>query len=144
MGSARDRANGRNLVAKHLRSGGEVRADTAAAFTEYLRRFGTVLSDRNTAVVTSFTNELFTSIVDGSIVTGAPPLPVATGALKSSYAITQEGPATFRIHSSDIAALAVEYHWRGAKYRNGGPHGRAITVAGAPRLLAMVTREVVG
>lgn len=142
--SARDRANGRGIVAKHLREGGVYRADTADAFTAYLTQFGRTLDERNTAVLDEFTALAFESMVEGSPITNAPGVPQATGELHDSYEVVEEGPATRLIKTSVIHALAAEYNWGSVQYKNHGPHSRAITLHGAPRLLAVAHQRVVG
>lgn len=133
-----------NRVAKHLRTGGTVRVETAEAFAAYLERFGQVLSERNVAVLDEATALAMDSIVDGSPLTGAPGQPVDTAELRDSWTAVPEGPATRLIKSDAIHALAVEYNWGGVSYQNHGPHSRALTVHGFPRILDAAVRQVVG
>jgi hypothetical protein len=129
----------------HNRPGGVRRqTDTSAAgFAAALMERGALLSARNLAVVEGIAEQAFRSMVHGSVLTGAPPLPVDTGELRDSYQLTKLGPATYAITSDAAHALAIEYNWGGVQYRSGGPHGRALTHAALPKVADVVASAVV-
>lgn len=83
------------------------------------------------------------SIVNGSVVTGAPPLPVdpnpdaKAGELKDSVELVFSSPTSARISTPVKYAPNVEDNLRGVSFRSGGPHGWKLTIAGFDRIVAV-------
>lgn len=112
-------------------------------FRDQVRRFPVYAKTTNNAVHVRASELFFDSVVNGSPVTGAPPLPVATGKLKGGVTLKHSGPTTAVISTSVPYSLAVEENVRGMKLTNGGPHGWALSRAGFDRLVAQAAAEVV-
>jgi hypothetical protein len=81
--------------------------------------------------------EMFTSIVDGSPVTGAPGQPVKTHRLHDSW--KQEVSETETVTSSDVPyARAVEENWGTLSTTRRTSQRCALTAAGFPRIVESV------
>lgn len=74
--------------------------------------------------------------VEGSAVTGAPALPVRTGNLRAGVQLEFVSTAESLIATNVGYAPHVEENVRGVEFRNGGPHGLALMIAGFPQLTA--------
>ncbi len=81
------------------------------------------------------------SIVSGSLVTGAPQLPVDTGNLRNGVQLEFDAPNSALIHTNVAYAEDVEDNVRGVTFRVGGPHGWKLTRAGFPRIVADETAK---
>ena len=100
------------------------------------------------------------SWTDGSQVTGSPGVPVVTGNLKGSIQLTFPSDGVAKIIATGIApdgsevgyARIIEFNLRGAKIPAGpphgstvgGPHARALTIAGFSRLVDAEVAKVAG
>jgi hypothetical protein len=79
--------------------------------------------------------ELRNSWVEGSPLTGAPPLPMVSGRLRGGVTVTHEGKFSSLISTSIPYAGKIEHNPRRWIMRGGGPHGWKLTVAGANRIV---------
>jgi hypothetical protein len=119
-------------------------------FSESLRRFEALVSDRARAVFEGTVDEAFKSIVDGSALTGAPGQPVGeTGEIKDSWRVETRGPRRKVITSSHRGAWTIEAGRRlGQKLRlrssRGGFHSVKRTRKRFRRIVRAVTASVVG
>jgi hypothetical protein len=112
-------------------------------FADQLARFKAKTVENMGLVREGVDAEMFTSIVDGSPVTGAPGQPVKTHRLHDSW--KQEVSETETVTASDAPyARAVEENLGNKVYENGGPHSCALTAAGFPRIVEAKVREVTG
>lgn len=110
----------------------------------FREQWATASADAMNKVHTVFANSVsqaYESIVNGSAVTGAPPLPVAdgepgAGELKSGVHLEVTSPTSARISTSVKYAGNVEDNVRGVRFHNGGPHGWKLTAAGFDRIVA--------
>lgn len=114
------------------------------AFAQDMARIRGKIAKRDRAMFVNCSTELQRSVVEGSEVTGSPGQPVDTGLLKGSYIPEFTGRWTWRTSSNVEYAPHVEHNVRGATFNNGGPHNRALTVAGWKRIVAFVHARVVG
>lgn len=120
------------------------------AFASTLQRFATQTGTDARAIHQSVVVEVKRSWVEGSALTGAPPLPIATsnaptvGKLRRGVRITYSDANTAFVVTEVRYADDVENNPRGVHFTEGGPHGHKLTVAGFPRLLETVTRRVTG
>jgi hypothetical protein len=120
------------------------------AFASALHRFATQTKADEHAIHQSVAVEVKRSWVEGSPITGAPPLPIATsnaptvGKLRRGVTLSYPDANTALIYTTVPYAAEIEENPRGVHFTEGGPHGFALTVAGFPRLLETVTRRVTG
>lgn len=85
------------------------------------------------------------SIVHGSPITGAPALPVDTGALRASWQLTFPSPDVALIATGGIPyAIYVEENVNGVTFKNGGPHGVELTRLGFWRLVDDEAKKLKG
>jgi hypothetical protein len=82
------------------------------------------------------------SIVNGSPVTGAPMLPVDTGALRAGVQLEFDAPDSALIYTKVDYAEIVELNIRGVTFRVGGPFGWTLSRAGFGRIVEDETRKV--
>ena len=87
--------------------------------------------------------EVHRSVQTGSEITGAPGQPVDTANLRNSWQLAI-GPEEAEITTNVEYAPHVEDNVRGVTFKNHGPHSVKLTVAGFPRIVEHVTREVTG
>lgn len=119
-------------------------------FSNQVRNFAKQTERDIIAVHTSTVVELKKSWVEGSPLTGAPPLPMATeqsatqGKLRRGVRVDYKGPHTALIFTTVPYAEEVENNLRGVKFSQGGPHGWKLTVAGAGRVVEHVARRIAG
>ncbi len=91
----------------------------------------------------------FSSIVEGSELTGAPGQPVQTGALKGSWQNVIDGPLERRIVTNLVYAPQIEDGSRDGRELTlrspvGGFHSVALTRAGWERIVERATAEITG
>jgi hypothetical protein len=98
------------------------------------------------ALFVGTTTEVQRSIVEGSEITGAPGQPVDTGALKASWIPEFVSESEWQTTTNLDYAPIIEDNLRGATLRSpvGGFHSVKRTVAGFPRIVEHVAREVGG
>lgn len=119
-----------------------------SGFSDVLKGFGTNTVRDLTAVHQNTVVEVKKSWVEGSPITGAPPLPIATsnaptvGKLRRGVRVTYTSPTEALIYTTVSYAAEIEDNPRGVKFEKGGPHGFALTVAGFPRIVDDVTTRV--
>jgi hypothetical protein len=130
-------------------------------FERTVQAFAAKVAARERAVHNGVCDLAFSSIVEGSPVTGAPGQPVDTGFLKGSWQNLIDGPLTRRIVTNVAYAPVIEYGVRQAydysgdprplgygggrpsiKSTVGGQHSVALTRAGWQRIVDVVTTEV--
>lgn len=120
------------------------------SFAEQLKRVVQKAEARTLAIHVGSAEMAFESIVHGSLVTGAPALPVAPGnapnAGKLRDGVTLEFPdaTSAEITTPVPYAPDVEDNLRGVHFHSGGPHGWKLTAAGYPRIVEQVARRVTG
>lgn len=120
------------------------------AFASTLQRFATQTVTDARAIHQSVVVEAKRSWVEGSALTGAPPLPIATsnaptvGKLRRGVRISYLNANTAVVVTEVGYAEDVENNPRGVTFHEGGPHGLKLTEAGFPRLLEMVARRITG
>lgn len=113
------------------------------SFADQLRNFAAKTKEDMGLIRSGVDAEMFTSVVDGSAITGAPGQPVHDGELRDSW--KQEVSDTETVTSTDVPyARAVEENIGNKVYKSGGPHSAALTVAGFPQIVAAVVSEVTG
>lgn len=93
--------------------------------------------------------EVFTSIVEGSPITGAPGQPFDpdssdenAGKLRDSWTMEKQAAETVVSTHVDYA-LDVEENTKGAHFRNHGPHSVKMTVAGFNDIVGYIAQLVV-
>jgi hypothetical protein len=138
------------------------------SFADDVRRFSAKTGTRAKALHDGVSDLAFSSIVEGSPVTGAPGQPVDIGYLKGSWQNIVEGPLTRQIVTNVAYAPAIEDdartafnpagavpdpEWRKAHQRGGtnrkgpsqvgGHHSVKLTRAAWQRIVDFVTAKVV-
>lgn len=133
------------------------------SFREDVSRFGAKVDQRARDIHNRTCDLAFSSIVEGSAITGAPGQPVDTGFLKGSWQNLIDGPLARRIVTNVAYAPVIEEGSRAAydpggvqrppqppgggtrriKSTVGGHHSVALTRASWQRLVDAATREVV-
>jgi hypothetical protein len=119
-------------------------------FSDSLQRFAAKTEQRARAVHQATAVAVKQSWVEGSPITGAPPLPIATGnaptvgQLRRGVKLTYPDPDTALIYTTVPYAAEVEDNPRGVTFTEGGAHGFKQTVAGFPRIVEAVTTRIVG
>jgi hypothetical protein len=120
------------------------------SFSDDLARFAAKASARQRAIHVATAVEVKRSWVEGSPLTGAPALPIATsnaptvGKLRRGVLLTYPEPDVAFIYTTVSYAEEVENNPRGVHFDQGGPHGHKLTVAGFPRIAEDVTKRIVG
>lgn len=135
------------------------------SFGDDVKAFAAKVERRARDLHNGVCNLAFSSIVEGSPVTGAPGQPVDTGYLKGSWQNVPEGPLTRVIMTKVAYAPVIEENTRAAfdpagemppprpkgergagtrriKSTVGGPHSVALTRAGWQRIVDTVTEQV--
>src|SRR5688572_25088606 len=120
------------------------------SFADQLRRFATTTETNTRAVLPASVVEIRRSWVEGSPITGAPALPIATsnvatrGKLRRGVRVSYPDQNTALIYTTVPYALEVEDNPRGVTFTEGGAHGFKLTVAGFPRIIETVTKRITG
>lgn len=116
-----------------------------ADFRGDLKRFAQKTDLRVQGTFVRAAQAVHQSIQEGSAVTGSPGQPVDTGALRASWILRYESPTSAMISTNLDYAPIIEDNIRGARLKSavGGFHSVKMTIAGWPRLLASVAREVI-
>lgn len=117
------------------------------SFSSDIKRFETKTVTTSKAVFLNVASHLYESWVNGSAVTGAPQLPVDSGALRAGVHLTFPQPNEALIATNVEYAPYVEQGINGSgpvSYRVGGPHGLALSLAGFPRIVEFETKKVTG
>jgi hypothetical protein len=117
------------------------------SFADDIRRFNVKVDKRAKALHDGVSDLAFSSIVEGSPVTGAPGQPVDTGNLKGSWQNIIEGPLTRFIVTNVIYAPIIEDGTRGGRTltlrsRVGGWHSVKLTRAAWARMVEFVTQRI--
>lgn len=117
------------------------------SFADDLARFKAATVRKAQAIHAGVVEEAFTSIVEGSPLTGAPGQPVQTGNLKGSWQTLTLGPLSAEIMTNVIYAPQIEEGSRGDKPLTlrspvGGFHSVALTRLSWDRIVEQVTKEV--
>lgn len=119
-------------------------------FASALQRFAATAESNARAIHQSVAVEAKRSWVEGSPLTGAPALPIATsnaptvGKLRRGVRITYPDANTALVVTDVGYAPEVEDNPRGVHFTEGGPHGLKLTVAGFSHLLETVARRITG
>ncbi|HEY4306559.1 MAG TPA: hypothetical protein VGM82_18935 [Gemmatimonadaceae bacterium] len=108
---------------------------------DWARMSRRAMDDVQTVFVNS-ASHAYESIVNGSPVTGAPGQPVDTGRLRASWQLEFLDANTAKISTKLSYAEAVENKWRGASFKNHGPHSVKLTEAGFAQIVAYETALV--
>jgi hypothetical protein len=120
------------------------------SFADQLRGFTQKTERNTTAVHQGSVVEVRRSWVEGSSITGAPPLPMATGdaptvgKLRRGVRVTYPDPNTALVYTTVAYAPEVEDNPRDVQFTQGGPHGFKLTVAGFPRIVDSVVKRITG
>jgi hypothetical protein len=120
------------------------------SFAEQLQRFAATTERNATAIHENVVVEVKRSWVEGSPITGAPPLPIATGnaptvgKLRRGVRVNYTDPNTALIYTTVEYAEEVENNPRGVHFEQGGAHGFKLTVAGFPRIVEAVAKRTLG
>ncbi len=121
------------------------------SFASDVQNFRAALSQRAIDLHARVADLAFTSIVDGSPLTGAPGQPVSSGShagrLKGSWTREDRGPLVTVISSDEVYAPYVEDGSHDGKdlvlhSPTGGFHSVALTRAGWDRIVDQATREI--
>jgi hypothetical protein len=119
-------------------------------FADELRRFGEKTERTATAIHQTAVVEVKRSWVEGSELTGAPPLPIATGnaptvgKLRRGVRVSYPDANTALVYTTIDYAEDVEDNPRNVEFTQGGPHGFKLTVAGFPRIVDTVAKRITG
>lgn len=118
------------------------------SFESDVAAFSAKVKQRATDIHNGVCDLAFSSIVEGSPVTGAPGQLVDTGNLKGSWQNVVEGPLARVIMTNVVYAEQMEDGTRGGRalvQRSpvGGFHSVALTRVGWPRIVETVTADVV-
>lgn len=115
-------------------------------FSDDVRRFQSKVDVRTKAIHDGVCDLAFSSIVEGSPVTGAPGQPVDTGNLKSSWQNKIEGPLEREIVTNVVYAPYIEDGFgRGPltlRSQVGGFHSVKLTRAAWQKIVDFVTKQV--
>jgi hypothetical protein len=120
------------------------------SFASDLAQFAAKTEQRARAVHQGAALMVQESIVEGSAVTGAPPLPIAhgnfqyAGFLRNSVTLTYPDADTAIIATPAYFAKDVEDNPRGVRYEEGGAHGWKLTIAAFGRIVGVVARRIAG
>ena len=117
------------------------------SFQDDVRRFAAKVGQRARDIHNGVCDLAYSSIVEGSALTGAPGQPVDTGNLKGSWQNVIEGPLTRAIVTNVVYAEQIEDGTRAGKAlvlrsQVGGWHSVKLTRAAWPRIVEHVTAEV--
>lgn len=94
---------------------------------ESVRRHVAAAKSREGRLYKAVTEHAYRSIRFGSEVTGAPGQPVDTGNLVASWRLELRGKRVASMFSPLPYASIIEDNWRGAQFRNHGPHSVEMT-----------------
>jgi hypothetical protein len=114
------------------------------SFAGDVRRFARKVETDTQTVFVATCASAKNSWVEGSPVTGAPPIPRDTGNLANSVQLEFPSATEGKISTNVDYADDVELNLRGVTFRNGGPHGLALTIAGLPAIVDDETRKLTG
>ena len=114
-------------------------------FMDEVRQFQIKAEQRARDIHNGIADLAYSSIVEGSPVTGAPGQPVDTGNLKASWQNTVEGPLTRLLSTNVIYAPIIEDGSRAGRAltlrsKVGGFHSVKLTIAAWPRIVEWVTK----
>lgn len=119
-------------------------------FSNALQQFAKKVPVKQRAVFTSTAAQMWSSIKDGSALTGAPSMPVAprnfprAGSLKESVTIAFPNEDTAIIYTTSPYAEDVENNAKGHTFNEGGPHGWKITEAAFDRIVETTAQRIAG
>lgn len=127
------------------------------SFESDLEAFKRKMNAKQRVVFFNVASAIFSSIQNGSPVTGSPGQPVGQygpgynpgkvgGFLKASWQLTFPAPDKAEIKTDAIYGPVIEYNIRGAQLRStvGGFHSVAITIAGTEKILAVENAKLKG
>jgi hypothetical protein len=121
-----------------------------SAFSDQVRAFAKDTERDLGQIHTNTVIELRRSWVEGSELTGAPPLPIAQersatrGKLRQGVRVNYIDEHNALIFTTVGYAEEVEDNLRGVTFSEGGPHGMKLTVAGAGRIVEHVAQRTAG
>jgi hypothetical protein len=117
---------------------------SAEVFGSQLRYWHAKTERLEQAVFVNSVSALKDSIVFGSPVSGAPPMPVKTGNLRAGVQAEFDAPDSALIYTNVDYAEDVEDNLRGVQFRVGGPNGWKLTRAGFSPIVAAEVAKVAG
>lgn len=131
---------------------GDIRARPVLAmtFTNALEQFAAKVPVKQRAVFTSTAAQMWSSVKNGSALTGAPAMPKAprqfprAGALREGITITFPNEDTALIYTTSPYAEDVEFNAKGHAFVDGGPHGWGLTVAAFEKIVDTTAHRIAG
>jgi hypothetical protein len=120
------------------------------SLTNGLQQFAKAFPVKQRAVFTSTAAQMWSSIKNGSALTGAPAMPKAipkyprAGALREGITLTFPDEDTAIIYTTSLYALDVEDNAKGHTFTDGGPNGWKLTEAAFPRIVETTARRIAG